>query len=65
MIPTIRSSVLRGVRYSHHAANTVVPPVRGFVQDVPTFMKAIGRSCEDVAGKFEVMISRHCEVGTY
>jgi hypothetical protein len=27
----------------------------GKIQDVPTFMKAIGRNCEDLAGKFEVV----------
>lgn len=53
MIPAIRSSVLRGVRYSHHAANTTVPAPRGNVQDVDSFMKAIGRKCEEVSGKFE------------
>ncbi|CAO3614692.1 unnamed protein product [Mucor hiemalis] len=53
MIPTIRNSVLRGVRYSHHAANTNVPAARGNVQDVASFMKAIGRKCEEVSSKFE------------
>lgn len=27
----------------------------GQIQDVPTFLKAIGRGCDEVAGKFEVM----------
>ncbi|KAI8064900.1 IGR protein motif-domain-containing protein [Thamnidium elegans] len=53
MIPAIRSSLLRGVRYSHHAAETAIPSVRGNIQDVPSFMKAIGRGCDDVASKFE------------
>ncbi|KAI9347058.1 IGR protein motif-domain-containing protein [Pilaira anomala] len=54
MIPvTVRSTLLRGVRYSHHTAEATVPSVRGNIQDVPSFMKAIGRKCEDVAGKFE------------
>jgi hypothetical protein len=26
----------------------------GQIQDVPTFLKAIGRGCDEVAGKFEV-----------
>ncbi|KAG2233507.1 hypothetical protein INT48_003378 [Thamnidium elegans] len=54
MIPAIRSSLLRGVRYSHHAAETAIPSVRGNIQDVPSFMKAIGRGCDDVASKFEL-----------
>lgn len=27
----------------------------GQIQDVSTFLKAIGRGCDEVAGKFEVM----------
>lgn len=27
---------------------------KGNIQDVPSFMKAIGRGCDDVAAKFEV-----------
>lgn len=76
MLASIRSSLIRGVRYSHTAAinNTIPAPrgkftiswifnsnynnlclILGQIQDVPTFLKAIGRGCDEVAGKFEVI----------
>ncbi|KAI7907308.1 IGR protein motif-domain-containing protein [Cokeromyces recurvatus] len=51
-----RSSLIRGIRYSttaSNAATTIVPLPRGKIQDVESFMKAIGRNCEEVANKFE------------
>ncbi|KAK4510660.1 uncharacterized protein ATC70_005092 [Mucor velutinosus] len=54
MLASVRSSLIRGVRYSHTAAiNNTVPAPRGQIQDVSTFLKAIGRGCDEVAGKFE------------
>ncbi|KAI8080728.1 IGR protein motif-domain-containing protein [Gilbertella persicaria] len=54
MMSMLRSCLIRGVRYSHSSAAThSVPSVRGNIQDVESFMKAIGRNCEEVAGKFE------------
>ncbi|KAG1049893.1 hypothetical protein G6F46_009543 [Rhizopus delemar] len=49
------SSIARtGVRYSHHAATAKsVPSPRGHIQDVESFLKSIGRNCEDFASKFE------------
>ncbi|KAI9487870.1 MAG: hypothetical protein EXX96DRAFT_615617 [Benjaminiella poitrasii] len=48
----IRSTLIRGIRYIHSNAS-IVPPTRGAIQDVPSFMKAIGRDCEQLADKFE------------
>ncbi|KAI8645644.1 IGR protein motif-domain-containing protein [Parasitella parasitica] len=54
MLSAVRSSLIRGVRYSHSSAvNSTIPSPRGQTQDVASFLKAIGRGCEEFAGKYE------------
>ncbi|KAI9251840.1 IGR protein motif-domain-containing protein [Phascolomyces articulosus] len=50
---TIRSLTIRGVRFSHTEATTAIPQPRGNIKEVEDFLKAIGRGCDEFAGKFE------------
>ncbi|KAI8983716.1 hypothetical protein BDB01DRAFT_722323 [Pilobolus umbonatus] len=57
MFSTVRQSITRGSRFSHTLASArSVPPTRGSIQDVESFLKSIGRDCESYSSKFEVNI---------
>ncbi|KAI7861628.1 IGR protein motif-domain-containing protein [Spinellus fusiger] len=56
MLSAIRSPFVQSVRLLNTSAVrsiSVIPEPRGKVTDVEGFMKSIGRSCPEVAGKFE------------
>ncbi|KAG2226863.1 hypothetical protein INT45_010142 [Circinella minor] len=52
-ISTIRSLTIRGARLSHTEATASIPQPRGNIKEVEDFLKAIGRGCDEFAGKFE------------
>ncbi|KAI8388518.1 IGR protein motif-domain-containing protein [Radiomyces spectabilis] len=55
MLASLRSSVLGQARRLHTATGrtAVVPEPRGKIQDAESFLKSIGRGCDEYASKFE------------
>ncbi|KAI9030870.1 IGR protein motif-domain-containing protein [Phycomyces nitens] len=55
MFSIVRTPFIRSVRSLHTATGRVaaIPEPRGKATDVEGFLKAIGRGCEENAGKFE------------
>ncbi|KAI9489179.1 IGR protein motif-domain-containing protein [Zychaea mexicana] len=52
MFTVVRSLAIRGARFSHTASVTAPQP-RGNIKEAGDFLKAIGRGCDEFAGKFE------------
>ncbi|KAI9312925.1 IGR protein motif-domain-containing protein [Dichotomocladium elegans] len=52
MLPSLRISVARGVRFTHTVSGNVPAP-RGNIKEPADFLSAIGRNCDEYATKFE------------